>query len=159
MPSNTATKTSRMYSSLHPDVLGAVSNHITNLEFHEDDSDDHVDKQYSTYVMGHFRCYNPTCSTRGWASGMVTILIRRYQDGSYNAVVFMQRCRACNRLGKLTVDKMSYVSRVQYRLLKWAGVALERPVYESKNTEPHETLLCEGCRRGICRVAEIQNEY
>ena len=150
---------SRMYPSLHQDVADAVSEHITDLEFHKDDSDEGISKRYSTYVMGFFNCYTPTCSTQGWFSGRVTILIRRYRDGGYNAVVFKQRCEECNWLGKLAMDKSSYVGRVQYRLLKWAGVVLERPIYRSKKSPPHKAHLCEGCKSGICRAVSIQNRY
>ena len=86
-----------------------------------------------------------------WRSGKVSIVIRRYQDGSYNAEVFNQRCKACNKLGILDLDQQTYIERVAYRLLKWAEVAVERPRYDSKETPPHRADLCEGCKRGICR--------
>ena len=148
-----ARRCSRMYASLHKDILNSVSEHITVLQFHQNDSDEEVIKDYSTYVKGSFRCYNRACSMDGWRSGKVTILIRKYRDGAYNAVVFKQRCEECDRLGTLNVDKKSYIQRVAYRLLKWAGVALEQPAYRTRKTPPHKAHLCEGCKRGICRDA------
>lgn len=152
-------KSSRMFPSLHQKLVDAVSEHINDLAFHEEDSHTNVNKESSTFVMGHFRCYSPTCPTRAWSSGKVTILIRSYEDGSYNAVVFKQRCRGCKRLGKLTMDETSYINRVHYRLLHWAGVAQERPVYRPRASPPHESNLCEGCKRGICRAGNMQIRY
>jgi hypothetical protein len=141
---------SRMYPSLHKDVSSAVSDHITLLRFHENDSDEGVSNEYSTYVIGVFRCCNPLCPTAGWSSGKVTILIRKYHDNGYNAVVFKQRCKSCNRLGTLNLDQKTYTDRVAYRLMKWAGVALVQPYYKPKESPPHKSHLCEGCKRGIC---------
>jgi len=144
-------KPTRMFPSLHPDVSDAVSEHITPLPFNETNTNQGTNKTYSTSVMGEFRCHNNTCPTRAWTSGKVTILIRRYANGSYNAEVFNQRCRSCNRLGKLKLDNASYVDRVSYRLLAWGGVQQARREYMEKYTPPHRKDLCEGCKRGICR--------
>jgi hypothetical protein len=146
-------KCSRMYSRYHEEVATAVAAHIAATpDFNSADTDKGIRNEYSTYVMGTFRCYNSNCSTQLWGSGKVTILIRKYQGGSYNAVVFMQRCEGCNRLGKLKMDKTSYIERVTYRLLKWAGVTPEPPSYRAKKTPPHKAHLCEGCKRGVCRA-------
>lgn len=150
---------SRMFPSLHQDVSNAVSEHIPSLRFHEQNTDYGSNKTYSTFVMGEFRCHNNTCPTRAWTSGKVTILIRQYSDGSYNAEVFKQRCRACNRLGTLKMDNNSYVERVSYRLLAWKGVAQVRPHYGSKNTPPHQKHLCEGCKRGICKESSNHGSF
>lgn len=155
----TVTGSSRMYPSLHQEVAEAISDHIEHLVFHEDNDNKDVSKEYSTFVMGYFRCYSPACSTRGWSSGKVTILIRSYRDDSYNAVVYKQRCEECNGMGKLTIDNASYISRVRYRLLSWAGVAQERPVYGSKKCPPHKAHLCEGCKQGICRDGNPPTNY
>ncbi|CBY01214.1 hypothetical protein IAQ61_003029 [Plenodomus lingam] len=146
-----ANKSSRMYPSLHQEVTNAVSKHISLLVFHAEDSAEGVNEEYSTYARGVFRCYNANCSTRSWSSGKVTLLIRKYRDGTYNAVVFKQRCEECKRLGKLKLDETSYTDRVTYRLLKWAGVAQAQPYHGSKTTPPHKSHLCEGCKRGVCR--------
>ncbi|KAJ4983419.1 hypothetical protein SVAN01_11071 [Stagonosporopsis vannaccii] len=138
---------SLMFPSLHEEVAEAVSEHIDNLLYHGDNSDKNVSKEYSTFVMGYFRCYSHTCSTHGWGSGKVTTLIRTYRDGSYNAVVYLQRCKGCGKLGNLIMDNESYISRVKYRLLR------------SKKCPPHLSHLCEGCKRGICREGNPRMSY
>ncbi|KAH6860617.1 zinc-binding domain-containing protein [Alternaria rosae] len=143
-------KPTRMYPSLHPDVALAVSEHMTPLPFNETNTSQGTNKSYSTFVIGEFRCHNNTCPTHAWTSGKVTILIRRYANGSYNAEVFKQRCRSCNRLGKLKLDNASYIDRVSYRLLAWSGVQQASRGYTEKYTPPHRKDLCEGCKRGIC---------
>ena len=70
--------------------------------------------------------------------------------GRYNAVVFNQRCKCCTKLGSLKLDKESYVERVAYRLKKWAGITLEKSYVAPRKGPPHESSLCEGCKRGIC---------
>ncbi|KAF1354307.1 hypothetical protein EJ07DRAFT_168291 [Lizonia empirigonia] len=136
-------KCSRMYPLLHQDVANAVSEHISVLQFHGIDSDERVSKDYSTYATGVFQCYSHACSTSAWSSGKVTILVRKYWDGAYNAVVFKQRCEACDKLETLKIDETTYIDRVAYRLLK------------ARKTSPHKAHLCEGCKRGICRDANI----
>jgi hypothetical protein len=144
-----------MFPSLHQDVSDAVCEHITTLRFHKDNTNKGVSKKHSTFVMGVFLCHKRACSTDVWKSGKVAILIRSYQDGSYNAEVFGQRCEACNDLGTLELDQKTYVERVAYRLLKWSGIEMERPDYGPKKSRPHKAHLCEGCKRGMCRESDI----
>lgn len=146
-----ANKESYMFPSLHQDVSNAVSESITQIWFNDTDSDQGINNKYSTNVMGRFRCYNNRCSSRGWGSKKVAILIRGYPGDGYNAVVFNQRCESCQKLGKLTLDEASYVDRVSYRLKKWAGVEVETPFYAKKKSPPHMSDLCEGCKRGYCQ--------
>ena len=147
------TRTSITFPSLHQDVSNAVSNEIHSTWFSEKGGDDDSENKYSTNVMGKFRCHNDDCSNnRGWASKKVTILIRGYPENGYNAVVFNQRCKYCDGLGTLTLDKNSYVERVTYRLKKWAGVPMERQHYDGKRGLPHKRELCEGCKRGYCQA-------
>jgi hypothetical protein len=81
----------------------------------------------------------------------VAISIRGYPGSGYNALIFLQRCESCNRLGKLTLDNSSYVERVVYRLKKWAGVAVAQPYYGGADRKrPHRSELCEGCKAGHC---------
>jgi hypothetical protein len=141
---------SRMYPSLHDAITDAVSEHIGATRFHDKDSNKGSIKQYSTFVMGLFTCRNHTCTGGAWRSGKITILIRKYPDNGYNAVVYYQRCKLCNRLGQLKLDKESYVDRISYRLKKWADIPMEPPKHTSKETPPHLSHLCEGCKRGIC---------
>jgi len=149
-------KPTRMFPSLHPDIVLAVSEHVIPPRFNDKNTSQGTSKTYSTFVTGEFRCYDNTCPTRGWkwTSRKVAILIRQYADGSYNAEVFKQRCKQCDKLGILKLDNSSYVERVSYRLLVWKGVRLKRPHYNKKASKPHKTWLCEGCKRGICREAD-----
>jgi len=143
-------KISYMFPSLHQDIVDAVSDKIASPEFHKEDSDSAANNMFSTHVMGRFRCYNNACPSHGWSSKMVAIWIRGYSMGRYNAVVFNQRCKCCTKLGSLKLDKESYVERVAYRLKKWAGITLEKSYVAPRKGPPHESSLCEGCKRGIC---------
>ncbi|KAH8699374.1 zinc-binding domain-containing protein [Phaeosphaeriaceae sp. PMI808] len=144
------TRTSFMFPSLHEEIVNVVSGEIASAWFHENDSDEDSNYKYSTHVMGKFKCKNNACSTGGWGSKRVAILIRGYPEDGYNAIVFNQRCESCDRLGTLTLDEKSYVDRVSYRLKKWAGVAMEQQYYAPKAGLPHKRNLCEGCKRGVC---------
>jgi hypothetical protein len=146
-----ATPCSRMYPSLHQIVTNAVSEHVGSTTFHEDDSDDGSTRECSTFVRGIFTCRKRACPGTAWASGKITIVIRRYMENEYNAVVFSQRCKFCEQLGTLKLEEQSYVDRVSYRLKKWAGVEMETHHYIPKEMPPHKAHLCEGCKRGVCR--------
>ncbi|KAF2682588.1 hypothetical protein K458DRAFT_432577 [Lentithecium fluviatile CBS 122367] len=145
------TRTSFMFPSLHQDVMEAIADQIPSARFYPHDSDRGSNNKYSTNVMGKFKCNNNACRQGGWGSKVVSILIRGYPGNEYNAVVFNQRCKSCNRLGIMTLDEESYVDRVAYRVKKWAGVLTEQRVYVPKKGPPHESSLCEGCKRGVCR--------
>jgi hypothetical protein len=87
----------------------------------------------------------------GWGSKQVAIHIRGYPGNGYNAIVFLQRCDSCNRLGELSLNNNSYVERIVYRLKKWAGVAVAQPFYGGEDGRgPHRSDLCEGCKAGYC---------
>jgi len=97
-------------------------------------------------------------STRpGWGSKIVAIHIREYHDSGYNAVVYGQRCNKCNRFGDLTLDDASYVDRVSYRVMQWAGVPMPRREHGGKSKAPHEKNLCEGCKQGHCPWTNSNN--
>ena len=140
-----------MFPSLHQNVVNAVSDSIASTWFQKNESDEDVDNEYSTHVMGKFKCNNSACTTGGWGSKKVAILIRGYPRNGYNAVVFNQRCKSCGKLGTLALDEQSYIDRIGYRLKKWAGVPMEQQQYASKKGLPHERNFCEGCKRGICQ--------
>ncbi|KAF2242405.1 hypothetical protein BU26DRAFT_524525 [Trematosphaeria pertusa] len=141
------------FPELHEDVENEVSDEIGSTRFREKHSKRDCNNEHPTNVMGKFKCNNNACSKAGWTSKKVAILIRGYPRNGYNAVVFNQRCKSCNRLGTLILDEQSYVDRVAYRLKKWAGVYMERQSYDRKKGLPHESELCEGCKRGVCRQA------
>lgn len=147
------TRTTFTYPSLNYKVVTAVSDQISSIWYQRNDSPKGYQHEYSTHVMGKFTCDNRTCDTTGWSSKKVAILIRGYPRNGYNALVFNQRCKACNQLGSFTMDEQSYVDRVTYRIKKWAGVPTGRPEYGGGEGPPHESQFCDGCRRGICRQA------
>ncbi|KAI1373494.1 zinc-binding domain-containing protein [Hypoxylon crocopeplum] len=145
--------TSYTYPSLHHDVSEAVSSDISKVWFSKQSGG--ARDEYSTHVMGKFKCENGGCSNHGWGSKKVAIVIREFSGNGYNAVVFNQRCRSCNKLGTLTLDNNSYVERVAYRLRKWAGVRVEKQHYDGRTGPPHRSDLCEGCKSGYCREGDI----
>ena len=145
------TRTSFMFPWLHKNVMSAVSHEVQFKWVGKSHNDGGADQEYSTHVMGRFRCTNNACNINGWSSKKVSILIRSYTKYGYNAVVFNQRCQFCDALGTFTLDKSSYVERVAYRIQKWAGIEVEPPYYASKEGPPHKQELCEGCKRGVCR--------
>lgn len=110
---------------------------------------------HDTHVIGRFTCTNAACSSTGWESKMVAILIRGYVGNGYNAEVFSQCCETCKEFGSLELNVRSYVERVAYRIQKWAGIPMEAPYYGGKSGLPHKEDLCEGCRRGICRRRDV----
>lgn len=124
--SKKGTRASCMFASFHQNIMDAVSHSIASIWFCESDSDRGAINIYTTHVMGKFRCTINTCRTNGWGSKMVAILIRGFAENGYNAVVFNQRCKACNKLGNLTLDEKSYVDRVAYRVQKWAGILMQQ---------------------------------
>lgn len=142
-----------MYPSLHEDVLNILSDAIVPAPWFSEDGNEHdATDEYPTNIMGRFSCYNRRCSKKVWGSKKVAIVIRRYPDNGYNAVVYKQRCKECNKLGVLRLDENSYIERVAYRLKKWAGVPMERPDYTPRQLGPeHESHLCEGCKQGYCQ--------
>lgn len=143
-------RVARMYPSLHEDVLKALSPSINTLPTFNPTTEQHPTKTWNSHVMGKFRCISTGCSTHSWPSGQVAIVIRKYADNSYNATVYGQRCKECDSLGVLKLDKGIYVTRVAYWLNKWAGVEVEKPPVRGKFTKPHETEYCEGCKNDVC---------
>lgn len=144
-------KTSFMFPQLHEQILKAASDEVGSAWFNNRDGNHTSICSYETHVMGRFTCTNDNCSNSGWASKKVAIVIRRYPRNGYNAVLFNQRCKICKQLGILSLDEKSYVDRVVYRLKKWAGVEVEPPQYTERIGLPHESELCEGCKRGCCK--------
>ena len=141
---------------LHQDVLNTLEDAI-NPEpwFNHDANEQDVINDYSTNIMGRFACRNPMCSSAGWGSKKIAIRIRGFEGSGYDAVVFKQRCRACEQLGAMRIDENSYVERVAYRLKKWAGIHQETPENRPPRGPPHESDLCEGCKAGFCPMRDI----
>lgn len=145
------TRTSFTFPSLHQNVVRAVAVAGILTWYCENNTNEASNNEYTTHVMGKFRCTNNACSTTGWGSKKVTILIRGFAGNGYNAEVFNQRCKSCNQLGTFILDEQSYVDRLAYRVQKWAGVRMTQQYQGSQGGIPHEREFCEGCKRGLCR--------
>ncbi|KAF2859103.1 hypothetical protein K470DRAFT_259132 [Piedraia hortae CBS 480.64] len=142
-----------MYSNFHRAVSDLLEEDNLDFTFNPNDNPRGVIKYYDTNIVGKFECTNPSCGSSGWSSGKVAITIRLYPNERYNARVYNQRCKKCMTLGRPTIDENVYVERVVYRLKKWAGVKnLEELVYSHRNTQPHKSALCEGCKNGHCKA-------
>ncbi|GKZ37877.1 hypothetical protein AbraIFM66950_009705 [Aspergillus brasiliensis] len=148
-----------MYPALHTDVLTHLSDThppITSLTFHPFDDSQTSKREYDTNIMGRFTCPNKdSCRSTGWTSKKIAITIRLYEGDEYNARVYHQRCKRCNALSRPFLDEQSYAERIAYRMKKWYGVDVERPVYERKMTKPHNRELCEGCKAGRCSFGDV----
>ncbi|KAL2265010.1 hypothetical protein VTJ83DRAFT_7520 [Remersonia thermophila] len=118
--------------------------------FNESGTNDTSIGEHITHIMGKFKCSNKTCQKPGWGSKKIAIQIRKFKKHGYDALVFNQRCKECKSLGVMKITEDSYVERLSYRLKKWSGIKVERPVYEEKKGPEHESHLCEGCRAGRC---------
>jgi hypothetical protein len=143
------TRTSFTFPELHQRIAEAVAAEITSAWYNYD-MEAHFEDKHTTCVMGKFTCENRACRQSGWSSKVVSIRIRGYPRSGYNAVVYNQRCKSCNRLGRFKLDEESYVERIAYRLKKWAGVTVERPPFSEKNDGPHDSERCEGCKVDDC---------
>ena len=64
-----------MFPSLHQKIVKAVSDDNISTWFNKNDSDEGSNNNYSTHVMGRFKCDNNACSTNGWSSKMVAMKI------------------------------------------------------------------------------------
>lgn len=138
-----------MFPLMHDNVSSLLAVDGLHFTFHPIDEDTGSIKNYDSNIMGLFRCYNPSCKSKGWGSKKIAITIRMYPSERYNARVYYQRCKKCDRLSKPKVDD-SYAERVAYRLKKWRGVKQEAPLFLGKSKKPHERNLCEGCKAGHC---------
>lgn len=151
-------KTTVMFPSLHEDVVNALSE--SGIAFHTWFNNKEIDKTmmeyYLTFVMGRFDCRNRKCPQDGWSSKKIAISIQRFPNFGYNAIVYKQRCKVCDKLGTLRLNENSYIERVAYRLKRWAGVPMEDSVnplsvlMQPQVGPPHMSEFCEGCKAGRC---------
>jgi hypothetical protein len=147
------------FPALHPNVADAVSPEIPSTWFNSASDDDTFDENYITHVMGKFTCTDKKCKKRFWGSKKVSIEIRGYANNGYSALVYNQRCKACNELGTFGLDITSYVERVAYRLKRWAGVDMKAPPFDGIQGPPHEQAFCEGCKRGKCQQGDRLEKF
>ncbi|KAI0178122.1 zinc-binding domain-containing protein [Pestalotiopsis sp. NC0098] len=144
-----------MYSKLHQQVLQQLRTSGLTPKFHYKDDTVGCTKKYDTHIMGDFRCFNNKCSSKGWSSRKIAITIRLYHDGEYNAIVYHQLCKNCEKPSKPSLDG-SYADRISYRLKKWSGLEVTGYFKPQMQTKwPHEKDLCLGCKNGHCREGEI----
>ncbi|KAL1839644.1 hypothetical protein VTJ49DRAFT_1305 [Mycothermus thermophilus] len=145
-------------SKTFPDLHGRIAAELAgeNIQpswwFNSSGTDHTSTKEHDTHIMGQFECGNDACRNHGWSSKKVAIQIRQFKGHGYDAVVFNQRCKECESLGLMKIKKNSYVERVSYRLKRWSGINVERPIYEGKEGPPHLRHLCEGCSTGHCKA-------
>lgn len=148
-----APKATYTFPWLNERIADAVAPDLPSTFFNTNKRELHG-HEYETNIMGRFICTTPNCAAKGWGSTRVSILIKGFVGNGYHATVFGQRCRQCKNLGLLKMDEDSYVDRVAYRLKKWANIEVTPPPYKEKQGPPHETELCEGCKRGHCTLGD-----
>ncbi|RKF83351.1 hypothetical protein GcM3_014029 [Golovinomyces cichoracearum] len=118
------------------------------MKFNNEDSDEDC-KTAETRVVGTFTCDNPRC-TNEWQSGKISTVVRSYPNRSYNAKVFHQRCRRCNKPIRPSLDG-SYADRVAHKVKILNNIpVVKRPFLGDKKTPPHDSKRCEGCKAGYC---------
>lgn len=137
-----------MYPALHDEVSILLAEADLHFGFCDDDEITFTQTR-DTNIMGSFVCHNRGCKSKGWSSKMIAITIRLYPGQKYNARVYHQRCKVCNRLSRPVLDQ-SYAERIVYWIKQWNGVRVERPPVSNDSRGPHNRQLCEGCRAGHC---------
>ncbi|KAB8211712.1 zinc-binding domain-containing protein [Aspergillus parasiticus] len=113
-----------------------LDDEFLTFDFHEIDGDRGCTKDYDTSITGRFTCDNAACESTGWSSKKIVITIRMYPGDEYNARVYHQRCKSCNRLSQPILNE-TYAER--------------KPKYSVKSNGPHKCHLCEGCKNGHCK--------
>ncbi|KAK4161761.1 zinc-binding domain-containing protein [Cladorrhinum sp. PSN259] len=146
-----------IFPNLHQRIIDRLVDDgvSTSYEFHKTDRNLKAAATWDTHVMGRFRCTTGGCGGR-WSSKKVAIRIRRFRVGvggkskAYNALVYNQKCKKCEKRGVFELDENSYVDRVVYRIKVWEDVHVEELPHGEQTGPEHEQHLCEGCIRGIC---------
>ena len=144
-----------MLPERHRDVLLLLKDCGLKFKFHNENDSISCTEDWDTNVMGRFSCRNRDCSSRGWPSKAIAMIIRLYPNARYNARIYHQRCIKCNTPGRLEEVDESYTERVSYWLKRWSGVQVEAPQHSYKKTRaPHRKDLCEGCKAGHCKLGK-----
>jgi hypothetical protein len=144
-----------MWPECHDQLMAELENVDLRYQFQPRDRQNFT-RFYETYIMGKFECETTNCSSKGWSSKKVFIVIRQYPSNKYNAKVYTQRCLGCKKRGRITIDTGSYVDRVAYRLKKWNGIESDTMHISFQRTNgPHVQELCEGCRAGRCEAGGV----
>jgi Zinc-binding domain len=143
-------KTENRWSiAFHKDVSRLLKDDGLFFDYHEVDEDAKQSESYDTNIMGRFTCRNSACRSNGWSRYRIAITIRMYPEKRYNARVYHQPCKSCNKLNRPFLDE-SYTERVAYRLKNWSGIRVDLPSYSGESKGPHNGHLCEGCKAGHC---------
>lgn len=139
--------------SIHPELHNEVATQLDEeglfCTFYNVDNDEGCTHEHITNIMGRFKCHNKSCKSKGWSSNVIATLIRMYPGSQYNARVYHQRCRSCQKVSQPKLD-FSYADRIVYRIKKWNYVPVEKPPSSSNSKGPHDKALCEGCKVGRC---------
>ncbi|KAM0190390.1 hypothetical protein ACHAPI_009378 [Fusarium lateritium] len=140
---------SSMYPDLHYYVAESLDEDDLEYSFRDHDTKTDIKREYHTKTIGKFICGKATC-THKWDSNSVAITIREYEDKSYNALVYHQRCSRCETSTRADLDKLCYADRVAFRLKKWNGIEAQQLSRQVEHKGPHKEELCEGCKTGRC---------
>ena len=147
--------TTEMFPSLHKNIESALSSDGTTIKpkpwFNPTERDDARIQHRETYIMGKFRCRNPQCEQSGWGSKKIFTVIQRFPKGGYNARVFKQSCRECDKIGKMEINEKTYIERVTFWLKRWAGIPMDEEDHTGEPGPPHEEDYCEACKLGYCQ--------
>lgn len=144
-------KTFDIWPSLHAEVVQRLQPHDLTFTFFPEDTATGVTNKTFDNVIGSFKCYNPAHRHRAlheW-TGAATVTVRLYGAHSYNARVYYQRCRLCNRLARPKLGEV-YVENVSNQLLRWSGRHVPSRDRARVTKAPHQSDFCEGCKAKCC---------
>lgn len=137
-----------LYPELHSRVIDNIDKRMENIKFRTKDHNLGCESK-TTNLVGNFRCSNPKCNKK-WSSGVVATVVRLYNNNTYNAKVYHQRCKRCEWRSRPVLDD-SYEERVCRNLQIMQGIFSPRIVQRrDKATAPHDENRCEGCKDGVC---------
>lgn len=141
-----------MFPSRHDDVTALLLDSGLAFDFHDVEADDGFTREHDTNIRAFFPCRNVRCGAIGWVSA-AAITIRMYAGQRYNARVYHQSCKQCDKLAKPRLDE-TYAERIANRLKLWSGMDIERPVFRKVPIDrpPHFSSRCEGCKINHCNL-------
>lgn len=145
--------------TMHREYHDGVSKCLEESEFdlyytfnQVDSREAYLLNEWTTKIPGHFICHNRHCRW-SWKSQAVGILIRRYTGHKYNARVYWQACRRCDKFTQPNFHlspRNAYEEHIAYAIKAWNGVTAKLPRYPRPPSGPHRIELCGGCQSGRC---------
>lgn len=135
---------------IFPEFHDDIESSAPHMTFENNPHRAHPTKEWETRVVGTFICTDKQCKVYKWTSGTIATNIRLYNKNKYNALVYNQRCRKCNSLGRMEIDRQTYIDRVSRRLKVWSNIPVEEIEIRERATPPHRSDKCEGCKAGHC---------